>query len=319
MRVSVLIPAYNAEQYLEVCLDSVCKQSYSDLQIVIVDDGSTDSTIDIIKAAAAKDARIEYSVQSNSGIAATRNTLLEKAKGDAILFVDADDILSTEMITILVEILEHTNADIAMCGVIRFSEPMPVAVCEYNTVTVLWERTQALEEFLLHKKLTGSLWNKLIRIGLLQNIHLRTDVSYGEDALLIWNVLQRISRIAVTSQRLYYYRENPNSISNVRFGEKRLTAYAVWDDISRETDILYPELSVIAHAQFAHQMTMLLFHAARSNYYNHHTLEKIRGTIRKNIIVMLLNSLSDMQKKLFAISCCISFRLTAAVFRVLRS
>ena len=116
--VSILIPVYNASLYLKQCLDSILHQTYTNLQIVIIDDGSTDNSYAICHEYAGQDARIELYTQENKGVAVTRNNLIEKAKGDYILFVDSDDWIELNMVEFLIDQILATNADIVTCAMV---------------------------------------------------------------------------------------------------------------------------------------------------------------------------------------------------------
>ena len=114
--VSILVPVYNVEAYLPQCLDSLLGQTYSHLQIVLIDDGSSDNSWTIMQQYAAQDSRIEIYHQENQGVATTRNHLLEKIKGDFVLFVDSDDWVELDMVEFLVGKATENQADVVTCG-----------------------------------------------------------------------------------------------------------------------------------------------------------------------------------------------------------
>ena len=113
---SVLIPAYNAETYLEECLDSVLAQTHRNLQVVVIDDGSADRTAEILDRYAARDSRLEVVHRENRGVATTRLELFKMAKGKYLNFVDADDTVEPEMAEVMIDVLESTDSDMAVCG-----------------------------------------------------------------------------------------------------------------------------------------------------------------------------------------------------------
>lgn len=113
--ISIVMPVYNSEKYLAECLESVLNQSFTDFEIVAVDDGSTDGSSDILQDCARRDNRIKYTRQSNQGSSAARNTALKKCEGEIIAFVDSDDWLSPVFLETLYGLLEQSQADIAMC------------------------------------------------------------------------------------------------------------------------------------------------------------------------------------------------------------
>ena len=114
--VSVIIPAYNIEDYIGRCLDSIISQTYKNLEIIVVDDGSRDYTGEILDNYAKKDRRIKVIHKENGGVSSARNKGIEAAEGDYIGFIDGDDLIEPEMYKTLVDLLEEENADIAHCG-----------------------------------------------------------------------------------------------------------------------------------------------------------------------------------------------------------
>ena len=209
--VSILLPCYNVESLLSQCLESLIYQTHRHLQIVLIDDGSTDNTWQIMQEYAAKDSRIEIYHQENQGVAITRNHLLKKVKGEYVLFVDSDDWVELDMVEFLVRQIEQEQADIVTCGMVVNDTPI-------NQVKVskeCWNQEKVIYEFLRHVSFSGSLCNKLLKNSLLHNIQFHCGISYGEDALFVWKILQRVGSIVVTDKKLYHYRVNKNSLSHL--------------------------------------------------------------------------------------------------------
>ena len=216
--ISILLPIYNTSAYLHQCLDSVLAQTYTKLQVVLVDDGSKDNSLEICMQYADKDTRIEVYHQENQGVSATRNHLLEKVKGDYVLFVDSDDWIEPNMVEFLLEKALTNNAEMVVCGnVINDTAP----ASEYTEE--LWSQDKAVMEFLRHVRFNGSLCNKLIKVSLLHNeprFHL--GISYGEDALFCWELLKEAKNgIIVTDKQLYHYRMNAASLSHFNWTPER--------------------------------------------------------------------------------------------------
>src|SRR5699024_4494271 len=115
--ISVIVPVYNVEKYVRRCIDSICGQTYSNLEIILIDDGSTDSSGKICDEMAAKDGRISVIHQENKGLSQARNAGLDQAKGEYIAFVDSDDYLSLNMYECLLKSLKENNADVVRCAI----------------------------------------------------------------------------------------------------------------------------------------------------------------------------------------------------------
>lgn len=288
--VSILVPVYNAEEYLPLCVDSLISQTYSDLQIVLIDDGSTDGSWNILKQLALRDARIEIYQQSNQGVAATRNRLLEKVRGEFFLFVDSDDWIERNTIEQL--ILAKNGRD---CDMVSFQ-----MVNSGIDDTGDYSREEIIEQFLRHVVFNGSLCNKLIKSDLINSLQFDESVSYGEDALFIWRVLQQVERVIVIDQHLYHIGRNLNSLTRQRFNGHKFSAYNVWNTICEDTDELWPQYSELAHARFACEMTKILRDAVLAGYRNRSELSILQWEVNKDKHLIKKTGISTSKMWLFA-------------------
>ena len=307
--VSVLIPVYNAKNYLHRCLDSIINQSYQNLQIVIIDDGSYDDSFIICQQYAANDSRIEVYHQENHGIAATRNNLLKKVIGDYVLFIDSDDWTETNMINQLISLCNAYNADIVMCD--KVIDDNPPKQNEQGIYII--DQKQAIKDFLNHNYLDGSLWNKLIKTSLLHGIMFQQDISYGEDALFCWQLLQKIKKMVVTREQLYHYRTTGSSLSRLYNGHQ-FTAYKVWKIITNEVALSSPEYLSLAQAQFCNQMTVILYNAARNGYLRDSNTDKLCKIISIYKQQMKENGCS-IKKYIFASLLCKHYSLIRLILK----
>ena len=281
-KVTILIPAYNVASFLPKCLETVLGQTYTDLQVVVVDDGSRDDTLAVANAYAEKDVRLEVYHQGNLGVATTRNNLLDHVKGDWVLFVDADDWIELDMVEYLVNLAQGHSADFVMCDrVINDAEPSH----EEPKVFEL-DQEHAIVDFLHHGYFVGSLCNKLLSSRLLHNERFHRGISYGEDAIFCWGVLQKTQKVVVSSKQLYHYYMNEESISHQTFGEKKLTGHQTWTIISEDVKKSWPQYTDLALGTFALQDIHLLQAAAQSRYR------------RDNYIIMLQTSVREKWKYL---------------------
>ena len=276
--VSILVP----ESYISTCIKSILSQTYTNLQIVLFDDGSKDQSLVICKEYAIKNTNIEVYHQENQGVATTRNNLIKKAKGDYVLFVDSDDWIETDMVEHLLSLAIQKDADIVMCDrVINDTRPslMSPKVFELS-------KDSAIKDFLHHDYFIGSLWNKLIKTSKLNNLSFRCGISYAEDALFCWQVLQKVNSVVVTNKQLYHYRMNDRSLSHI-FNGHQFTAYLVWDYIVNDVEKHYPQFLSIAQAHFCVSMTMILYNAARNGYKSDENTQRLCTTVKKHKKVML--------------------------------
>ena len=202
MRIAVLVPVYNAGQYLKQCLDSVLTQTGVDLQVFCCDDGSQDDSLAILREYAERYRNVRFVSQANKGAAATRNRLLDELPKDvdAFAFMDADDYIKAGMYAKLAEAMERTGADIAEC--------------EWNGAeTVLEDMTL----FLLKQTAPGrwiSIRNKLYRRPSVGAFRFRESLSYEEDFLFNFEVHQAVRRKVLVPGNFYFYRVNPDSLTH---------------------------------------------------------------------------------------------------------
>lgn len=279
--VSILMPCYNVEPFLAKCLDSVVAQTYRNLQIVMIDDGSSDNTFTVMREYAAKDPRIEIYTQKNQGVAYTRNQLLDKIKGEYILFVDSDDWIEPDMVEFLYRQLSENNADISSCGMV-VNDTIPAKSYSQKILS----REDAIKTFLFHNEMNGSLCNKLFKNNLLYGERFNPAISYGEDALFCWHLMQHADKMVLTDRQLYHYRMNDRSISHQTFGAKKLTGRKTWKIINEETAGWWPQFSDIAKARWGMEDMYLIRQAGQSNYKKDHEIAAIQKNLRRSIPVM---------------------------------
>lgn len=212
-QISVIVPVYNAEVFLKRCLDSVIKQNYKNLQIIVVDDGSTDNSLQIIKKFANYDKRIEVYSKKNEGVATARNYGLSKVKGEYITFVDSDDYINSKMITELFNSLSNHNADMSMCNsetIDKFGNKLKKKYLDKSVLSEkdFWDQ--------LYNGLWGDCtvpWNKLYRKSLFNSVHYENGKT-NEDDLILYDLIHQCKRISVVKESLYYHFNRADSITN---------------------------------------------------------------------------------------------------------
>lgn len=209
--VSVIIPAYNAAKHLSECISSVAAQTYSNIEIIVVDDGSTDMTLELSDAFAAKDSRITVIQQSNQGVSAARNNGMETAHGNFIMFVDSDDFLASDCVAKRVERAWQTKAD--MVYSLHYAIDAEKAVqgssaLLHHSKTVLNGKESV--QLLLSYAFGNCVWSFLFSKQILDNNHIRfnENIGYGEDMLFLNQVFLKIKSLAILNSYLYYYRLN---------------------------------------------------------------------------------------------------------------
>ena len=215
--VSVIVPVYNVEKYLPECIDSIVNQKYTNLEILLIDDGSTDNSGKICDEWVQKDGRIRVIHKENKGVSEARNTGIKECKGQLIGFVDADDWVEPEMYSILVDKLAESGADIVMCSFYLYlpGQKNPIAKGLLNAESSDYDETV----YWLIKKngYIPSLWNKIFRREVVfqnnQTILMDRNLSCGEDAIWLYKALKRSQKTVCIPQVLYHYRSREDSIT----------------------------------------------------------------------------------------------------------
>ena len=223
--VSVIVPIYNSEKFLCECVESICQQTYVDLEVILVDDGSTDSSGTICDKLAMSDPRIRVVHTPNSGVSAARNTGIDMASGSYMMFVDSDDAIHPEMVRTLVDL---TATEGARCAICKFTDRTSALSPQGNAIHL--SPRQAIEMTLYQYMLDSSLCCKLFPTEALKSERLREGIRY-EDLDCIYRIYEKIDgKIVFTSAPMYLYRNNPDSFIH-NFTPDRLDVLAVTDRI----------------------------------------------------------------------------------------
>lgn len=221
-RVSVIMPAYNSEQFIRRSIDCVRQQTFQDWELIVVDDGSTDSTGEICEEYALSDSRIKVIHKSNGGVASARQLGLDNAIGEYTIHFDADDEATPEMLEEMYETAKRENADVVVAD---FYERWADGRVFYEDQYFSIEKSSELIIAILTGYRFGSLWNKMIRRSALVdlNVSFDSDINYCEDVLLEAKLLKNDILKVVHHKGAYYTycRENPNSIS-IKYDRSKL-------------------------------------------------------------------------------------------------
>lgn len=217
-KVSVIIPVYNAEAYLCKCVDSVLSQTLREIEVILVDDGSTDSSGAICDAYSERDSRITVMHLENGGPARARNHGIAVASGEYIGFVDSDDYVELTMLETLYKKAVDTNSDIAMCGYyLAYEQKNIQAAMEYD-----WEYVgkESIRNGLIRRYYAGentglySMVNKIMRRGMIHKHHITVNeqLKRAEDAWFVFDCLKAAQKVVYLPQAMYFYRQNEASI-----------------------------------------------------------------------------------------------------------
>lgn len=219
--ISVIVPVYNVEAYLDRCVQSIVDQTYRNLEIILVDDGSPDRCGAMCDAWAEKDSRVRVIHKVNGGLSDARNTGLAAATGEYIGFVDSDDYIRADMLGLLLEHLQKNDAQIAACGVALVDETGTKKGTLTRAGACVLEKQEAMRAVIEESWLKQPVWNKLYRANAIQDIPFPIG-KYHEDVFWTYQAVSRAEKVSVFDAPCYFYTQRENSIMGAAYSLKRL-------------------------------------------------------------------------------------------------
>ncbi len=225
VKVSITVPVYNVEKYLEKCLDSLIGQTLKDIEIICINDGSTDNSLSILEKYAKKDSRIKIINQENQGIANTRNKSIKLAQGEYIGFVDSDDWVSCDFFEKLYNAALKYKADIAAAGIIRATDKHEKMFLEFKKETVTNNTDKKFEICDIPDK--SYVCNKIYKLSKIRyfGLKFKNDVTY-EDIIFTPEAVHKLGTLVTVPHTYYFYYKRQGSITNTK-SNKNNHSYAV--------------------------------------------------------------------------------------------
>lgn len=221
--ISVLVPMYNVEKYVERCIKSIMNQTYTNLEIVLLDDSSKDKTYEIAKKFAEKDSRIKLLKKENeANISKTRNYLLEHFSGEYFVFVDSDDVIEPNYVEKLFTTLVSTGADIVSCHF--FIQKIYMKFDKlFSTKFNYYSGEDIIPQMILNNNINFMLWNKIYKKELLGETKFSTNVKFGEDLIFLISYMKKCKTLVSIDDKLYHYMLRSGSEIHQHFSEKHKT------------------------------------------------------------------------------------------------
>ena len=238
--VSIIIPVYNTAKYLRECINSVLNQTYSDIEVLLVDDGSTDGSSEICDEYAKQDGRVKCFHLENGGVSRARNVGLKAAEGEYICFLDSDDYYAESYVCSMRNLIEENNADVVICnhydvneqGDILFASEIPEG---YISKELLYEK------IFLTSEIGGFCFARIYKAELIKEIYFNEEIHICEDTYFCCQVYDKARQIYVTGEKLYFYRKHSSSATSIENGfeylidsEDKLKYIATYERIIRD-------------------------------------------------------------------------------------
>ena len=251
--VSIIVPVYNVEKYLQKCITTIVNQTYKNLEIILVDDGSTDGSGALCDELAATDERISVIHKENGGLSDARNAGLDASTGDYIAFVDSDDYVDSDFVELLVNSLEEHNADVSCCRFTRVWEDGRAEQIGNDGITESYEGADALKEYLWARKMDPFVCNKLFKAQLLgnqtHNANHRRFIKgiLGEDNPFCIELFKATNRVVLVGASKYnYLQARDGAITSSRVTQRKIDSIFYWDTVRLDCKENYPELEKYA-------------------------------------------------------------------------
>lgn len=287
-KISIIVPIYNVEKYLEECIESIINQTYKNIEIILIDDGSTDKSGEICDKYSKKDSRIKTIHQENKGIAETRNVGLKYATGEYIAWVDSDDIISNNMYEVLLKNMIKEDAQISCCNYKKVKDKSE-AFSE-NEKEVIEVKNKKLVIDMIRGTISRVLWGKLFKRELFNYIKF-TNFKVGEDFVAVTTILSEDPKYVVTNGYYYFYRYREDSATNTMNIESRL-------DLLKSTLLAKKILKEKNYDDEKWMNYMILY----NNLLVHNQIKKIKTakqldqSIIKDLIMLLFKLPKNMSK-----------------------
>lgn len=298
--ISVIVPIYRVDRYLERCVASITAQTYPNLEILLVDDGSPDGSGVICDAYQLTDSRIVAIHKPNGGVSSARNIGLDYANGSLVTFVDADDYIAPEMYEVLVRNLLVYEADLSICG---FGNENPdgefVRFCTDPDVRVL-NREEQLECLISNRYFSCSCCDRLFRKERIGSIRFSEKTTHYEDLLFDWDTMKASNengKAVFVSDPYYYYCTNEGSAATSRFNKKQMTMIDAYDRILADARSFSPSLYRTARKQFVRNNLMCAAHAVLGGYTDKADRKRLRGNVARNLFFFLRSDMAMGYKK----------------------
>lgn len=309
--ISVIVPYFNVEKYIEKCVNSIINQSFKDIEIILVNDGSIDKSRIICEDLSKSDERIVLIDQENMGVGISRNVGIKHARGEYVSFVDSDDYIEKDMLEFLISNLKKNNADISTCGhydcYINDDNTIIYKNSKNRKESGLLNSEEALKESLISGKISLYLMDKLYKKSLFTN-NMFPNIAIHEDVAILPKIMTKINKVFYSFEPKYYRIIRKNSILNTRFSERDLNVIAVNKQNLNLIKKDYP--FAIKQAEFKLFWSYLyLIDRIVCSESNFSGINGMLSFVRKNKFNILKNSFFTLKRKLLTILLFLNFNL----------
>lgn len=311
--ISIIVPVYNVEEYLEECIESIRKQTYKNIEILLVDDGSKDKSGKICDDYLQRDNRIKVIHKKNGGLSDARNKGIKESKGKYLIFVDSDDTIDEDMCEVLYENIIKEKSDIAICELYSEKNKKIKKRIEIKNMT----SKEAIKEMLCQKLFDTSAGGKLFKKEFFNKIIFPKGKLY-EDLGTIYKIFELAKKITYIPVEKYYYRRRPNSITTSKFTDKQMDLFFTLEEIEEFLKIKYPELLEDLEVRALETNVTSLHIISNQGYKNRENIKLLQNKIKNSIFKYLFSKRLRTKTKIYGVSFAISFLITKNIVIFMR-
>lgn len=316
----VVVPIYKVERYLKSCVDSILNQTYKNLQVILVDDGSPDSCPQICDEYAKYDKRVQVIHKENGGLSDARNAGIDSASGKYITFVDSDDFIFPEMIARLYELCEKYQADLSMCQCIHgkdkdFLDFVRGRKDIGEVKEDIFENEEKLRAYLISRKIDIVIWKKLYKMELFQSLRFPKGKLH-EDAFVTYILIDNADKVIVTNEVGYFYRKNPQSIMNSGFAVQKFHLIEAKLKQLRYIEEKHPKLRLYACAGVIYACNCCLEGMVLQGYFEKKAEKWIQRLYRKYTFMYIKARNIGIGGKMLALLAFVNTQLARFVFKL---
>jgi glycosyltransferase involved in cell wall biosynthesis len=240
-KISIIVPIYKVEQYIHKCIESIIHQTYANLEIILVDDGSPDNCGEICDEYAQKDFRIKVIHKENGGLSDARNVAIDMAKGEYITFIDSDDFVTEDYIETLIDLVENYNVEISISQVQFCREDKDMIMHQKAIKAVVVNNLIGIERLLYQRGFETFACGKLYKKSLFDEIRYPKGMIF-EDILVTYQLIGKAKSIAITNKKTYYYLQRKDSILGDGYYNKKMDILQIFEMMHKDFIENYPQL-----------------------------------------------------------------------------
>lgn len=302
-KISIIVPVYNVEKYLDRCINSILKQDFKEFELLLIDDGSTDNSGEKCNEYKLKDNRVRVIHKVNGGLSDARNFGLDLAKGDYVGFVDSDDWIDEKMYSTLYQLAIEYDADITTCGIKEWKNNNNDNKNINNKITIKeFSNSEAIYS-LYHNELSGySACNKLYRKSLFDNTRFPKGRIF-EDASIMYKLYHFSNKIVYNDYKLYNYRKRDESITTQKVSNKRLDIVLMFNELIPFIKNNYSYMASYIESMYFNSLRNIIVDIINENTFfeKEDIIENVSNIVRENLKAIIKNKNIEIKHKILAV------------------